>query len=44
MEETWMSLTNISQQMKLNHIHIQLTIWTKGGFKRGLKRRERIPI
>lgn len=24
MEETWMSLMNISQQMKLNHIHIQI--------------------
>jgi hypothetical protein len=24
MEETLMSLTNISQQMKLNHIHIQI--------------------
>ncbi len=24
MEEMWMSLTNISQQMKLNHIHVQI--------------------
>lgn len=37
MEETWMSLTNISKQMKLNHIHIQINHMNKRMVLKGFK-------